>query len=187
MEGIIFGLVVVIFFLFVVLHKYYKQKAFKKNIAWCVLKDNLRDLIFDIGYTQSFSLNSIEKKYCIDGNDIDTIREIIKIYQQELIEYYFKDYEINYYKLSRKSYFFYTLNVFLEKYENETYFNDKKLKNNENKLTPYGISYYKLYYISQMYVINLYETSYKKKLSNNTLAYIKANATKELLDKGSDI
>ena len=173
MGGIIFGLVVVIFFLIVMLHKYYKQKTFKENIAWCVLKDNIRDLIFDIYHIQSHSSISIEKKYRLGDNDSDTIREIIRIYQQELIEYYFKDYEINFYKLSKKAYFFYTLNVFLEKHE--------------DKLTQYGMSYHKLYYISQMYVINLYKTLLKKKPSNNCIAHNKANATKKLLDKGDDL
>ncbi len=181
----IFIIILLVLVILYILYKYHNKNSLKKKIAWCVLE--LRDLIFNIYYTQSSSSISIEKKYRINDNDEDTIREIIKTYQQELIEYYFKDYEINYYKLSGKAYFFYTLKAFLEKYESETYFNDKKLKTNENKLTPYGISYYKLYYISQMYVINLYETLYKKKLSKDCIAYNKANATKEMLDKGDDL
>lgn len=169
-----------------VLYKYLNEKSLKKKIAWCVIKDRQYRIYNCLSDYIHIEQRSLENKYHLCENDKNIIDEILQIYQQKLIEDYFKGYTRNYHNLTEQSYFFTTLNDFLGKHRYDTFFNNKELVINKNKLTTYGIVFHKLYYITQMYCINLYEYTHKKKLSIDSIAYRNANYTKEMIDKGVD-
>jgi hypothetical protein len=158
------------------------EKSLKKKITWCVVNDKAIQNMSLCDYIHNAQL-SIEKKYHLVENEESTVIEILQVYKQQLIQYYFKGLLSNYYNLTEKDYFFVTLTDFLRKHEYDTFFNGKELRINKNKLNDYGVAYYKLYYISQLYCIKLFG----KKVTEDSVAHIIANNTKKILDTGDDI
>lgn len=163
-----------------VLYKYVMEKSLKEKIAWCVVDDSsIRNMMTLLDYIHNAQI-SVEEKYRIGECEEDFILEILQVYQQELIQHYFNGYLLNYWNLTSKDFFFKTLTIFLLEHTNHTFFNGNELKTNKNQLTDYGVAYYKLYYISQLYCLKLYGEN----LSPDSVARISANGTKEILDKG---
>ena len=194
------------------------KKFLFNNVAWCVTEDShiyrcnmqlidwLHNIPFysikkksaDCFFPNADKLFPIHEKYRIHIDEERTIaKEILKQYQQDLIQRYFSGKLSLAYsppKLTSAEYFLFTLSEFLQKHECEKSFNGNemyKVKDYKSygswggalydatyELTDYAVVYHKMYYIAQMYCLTLR----KNPLDTETTSYISAEVTKKVID-----
>ena len=146
-----------------------------EKIKWCIASDptsfslenqdcvlKLRNAIYRIQHEFG-----VEEKYRISESDREFVDEILRAYQDELIQKYFNGWALNY-KLSNEDYFVATFNAFLGKHEEEAI----------SKPVDYVVTYYKLYYITQLKCIQLHG----KPISEGSIANIVLETCKKAID-----
>ena len=171
-----------------------------EKIKWCVADSpdiysydkkcsvRLRTVIYRIQHEFG-----VEEKYRISESDREFIDEIIRAYQDELIQKYFNGWASNY-KLSNEDYFVVTFNAFLEKHECEQTLRGKNMYTTKSyksrgcwgtplfdatyELTDYAVTYHKLYYITQLKCIQLHG----KPISEGSIANIVLETCKKAID-----
>lgn len=153
----------------------YRTLLFEK-IKWCIASDptsishenqdcvlKLRNVIYRIQHEFD-----IEEKYRISESDRKLCDEIIRAYQDDLIQKYFNERALNF-KLSEEDYFVVTFNSFLEYLKFEKTF--------EN--ADYELICHKLFYITQLKCMQLHG----KPISEGSIAYQSLLGSKEVIDK----
>lgn len=196
MTKVIIIMVAVIAFLSYKFYESCKEKALFKKVKWCVTCDSFsgtapeREMIKHIFYLQGNL--SVEKKYRITEDEYYIIIDILKSYQQNLIQRYFADTLPND-NHDNRAYFVITLRDFLEKHQCDTTFNGEEMYTTKDyksydtwgvtsfsatyALTDYAVTYNKVLYISQLYFLRLYNI-----VGESKLGVISANTTKEAID-----
>ena len=176
----------------------YLQKKYKRNlfdkVQWIATKSFedsnsyiiVRDNLFEYIEQAQFSLN-VEENFCIDFSneqEKDFICKILDIHKQNIIDSFFRNSltkHKDYYNLNNLEYYMFHLMNFLEKNERRDKFNEKVLYEffhkdevyRTYKLTDYGISYQKLYYITFLFCANNEKTKLLLDNANHTLNGIK--------------
>jgi hypothetical protein len=185
-ERIWYSILAILFFVLIVLIgqvlKYNKAKRMLEKVKWCVSRE-ARDTV--LGWPPS----STDPEYTFHKSEYGFLDDIIKNYQDDLVQKYFNGYTLDYDKLSAarekfyngytldydklsadgnyfKGYFIITLNSFLEKHlldekllgEIKTHKSYDFLESDTTyELTDYGVTYHKLYYITQLKCIEFYK------------------------------
>ena len=152
MWTVIIMLVLIIILLSYKLYECHAKKAIFDNVKWCVFYDssssfnNVRPELRQRGYIIHLQTETaLEEKYRIVESDFDGVNEILKSYQQDLLQRYFRGYAPAYKKLSEEEYFIVTLWDFLQRHQYE------------DRLTDYTVTYQKLSYISHQSSQNIYK------------------------------
>lgn len=196
MINVIIILSIVVVFLSYNLYGYYKKNKLLKKVKWCVTRDSfsrtaperkMRDHILRLQWKLS-----LDKKYMITEEEFSAITDILKEYQQDLIQKYFNDTLPNY-NHTEEVCFVITLRDFLEKHQCDTAFIGNEMYTIKDHktygtwgvtsfsatyvLTDYAVTYNKLYYISQLYFLKLYNI-----VEQDKLGVIEARAIKEAID-----
>ena len=132
--------------------EYYMAKTLFEKIKWCVSYDpsspfnNVRPELKQRGYIIHLQTEiSLDEKYKIIESDFEVVKEILKSYQQDLLQRYFRGYAPTYWKLSEEEYFIVTFWDFLQRPQSE------------NSSTNYDVTYHKLCYISHLSFQNIYK------------------------------
>lgn len=194
MTELIIFMSMVIVFLSYNFYGYYKKNQLFKKVKWCVcdsfsIEQKLRDYIL---ITQQKL--SLDTNYRITRDEFSIIGDILKSYQQDLIQKYFAETLPND-KHDNVAFFILTLGDYLEKHQCDTTFNGNEMYIVKNRktydtwgvtsfsatyfLTDYAVTYNKLRYITQLYFLKLFNIVGEEKLG-----VISANATKEAIDSG---
>ncbi|MBE6618414.1 MAG: hypothetical protein E7626_01360 [Ruminococcaceae bacterium] len=163
-----------------------------ENVKWCVYYDSFRKerpevrMRDHILYLQREL--SLDEKYRITKDEFPIIADILKCFQQDLIQKYFNG-SLPSYKYTDEICFVINLNAFLDKNECEKDFNGNEMYTTKNykeygtygmtsfsatyELTDYAVTYHKLYYITQLYYLKLYNIVDKDKLGVRCAEIIK--------------
>lgn len=158
MWAVISILVLIIICLSYKLYEHYVAKSLFENIKWCVsynpnsFSDNIKPEIKMRGYIIHLQTEeSLEEQYRIIQSDFDIVNEILKNYQQDLLQRYFRGYAPAYKNLSEEEYFIVTFLEFLQRHQLE------------DRETNYAVTYHKLSYILQLSSKNIYKRGVKRR------------------------
>ena len=161
-------LVVTLVLLAYVCRELYAKKSLFKKVGWCVAHSrSVTRPILLLWLNDTLAIKNIKSDYMITKEDERLIaQEILRIYQEELKEKYFKGIAPYYGEATCEEYFLSTFIEFLSRHECETDFNRNvmyKVKSYKNcgcygvdlfeatyELTDYAVVYHKLYYNAQL-------------------------------------
>lgn len=172
------------------------------HVSWCVVESNYnvcvssRHLLHHIGHIgwNSAETSGLDKKFCTGSDDEMAALDILDAYRAYLSETYFRgNLKIECAKLSRDEYFMLTLCNYLEKHEYSITFNEntmyRKLERTSQEtawgttlftttyeLTPYGIAFNKLLYITSTYCEN------NKHINKKQAMFRRSNDIRDRLD-----
>lgn len=177
--------------------EYCKAKRLFENVKWCVSYNpsspydtkpeiKMRDTIL---YLQRKA--AVEEKYLIADTEFDTVCEILRSFQQDVVLKYFNSILPNY-KFDSKECFIFYLDDFLCKNQCKDTFNGNEMYEIKNKkyhgtwgatfsatyvLTDYAVTYHKLYYIVQLAIVEI-----NTRLNKEVTGVHRAEETKKALD-----
>ena len=208
MENIIYGIISVSIFPLIILFRYIKKWFLNyglfKKVGWIIALNRKRDLpqrctgslLDEIIYKQQ-KLEMPREFWLLRDNETEAkcTEEILDVFKKDISELYFGGYLSNTQKirnLQEDGYFMYRMFVFCDKYSG---YDNYKLRDKIYKyescdgsystysLTDYGVTFYKLYLISLLYVEDnpytrkLYEYI-DPKLKEHLKSYIKTKNIK---------
>ncbi len=179
MPYIITILALVIVFLSQKFYEYYKAKRLFENVKWCVSYNpssfdyikpeiKLRDTILHLQRKLS-----LDEKYLIADNELDVISEILKSFQQDLIQKYFND-SLSNCRFTNAEFFIIKLNDFLEKHQCKDTFNGNEMHTTKNYKTygTWGVTSFSATYVLTDYAVTYYKALYITQLQHNELLTI---------------
>ena len=198
--SIIALLVLVVIFLICKFHEYSMQKELKERVAWCVTNDNHKrgnSTLVDWLWTLQFKDNPdsfyphagkvplIEKEFRFTLEERDSIKYIIKAFQNNMIQTYFNEQLFLYKNLTKAEYFITTLNDFLHKYVyyGESLFEGKQVYDFEEGskiITDFGKVVYKILLITLHYDLNFIEGE----INQQSIVYQTYNRLKKIIASG---
>lgn len=175
-NGIIAILVFVMFFTIDKTVKYYRQKKLFELVSWSVIGDYnpfhgsysyINALIFQIRKAQQNDI--IDEKYkIVTDDDFKIVREIVEEYQKNIARLYFCDtlgFPKSKYVISETDYFMAAFRDFLSEHSAKSEFMGHDMYSERKDyeiyegggyratyaMSDFGVLYYKLYYMTQMY------------------------------------